>query len=57
MKKRKFLPSKTWVNIVCALVVVIVIALVYILGIRSVVEQSVVFNVTRGASVSDVAEH
>lgn len=57
MKKRKFLPSKTWVNVVCALVVVIVIALVYILGIRSVVEQSVVFNVTRGASVSDVAEH
>ena len=56
MKKRKFLPGKTWVNVVCALVVVIVIALVYILGIRSVVEQSVVFNVTRGASVSDVAE-
>ena len=55
MKKRKFIPKNKYLVVICAVVIAIVIALVYILGIRSVVEHSVVFNVARGASVSGIA--
>lgn len=56
MKKRKIIPSNKYVNIICAVVVLVVVALVYIFGVRSVVSRDVVFNVTRGGSVSGVAE-
>lgn len=56
MKKRKIIPSNKYVNIICAVVVLVVVALVYIFGVRSVVSRDVVFNVTRGGSVSSVAE-
>lgn len=55
MKKKKLFPSNKYVNIICAIVVLIVAAFIYIFGIRSVVEHDVVFNVTRGVSVSEVA--
>lgn len=55
MKMKKIIPSNKFVNIICAAVIIIVIALVYVFGFRSVVERDVVFNVTRGASVSDIA--
>lgn len=55
MKKKKIFPSNKLVNIVCAVVVLIVVALVYVFGVRSTVERDVVFNVTRGVNVSEVA--
>ena len=55
MKKKKKLSSNKVINIVCSLVVIIIIALVYIFGFRSSVERDVVFNVTQGVSVSEVA--
>lgn len=55
MKKKKLFPSNKYVNIVCAVIILIVAVLIYVFGIRSVVKRDVVFNVTRGVSVSEVA--
>lgn len=55
MKKKKFIPSNKYINIACIAVIVVVLALLYVFGIRSVVNRDVVFNVTQGVSVSEVA--
>lgn len=55
MKKKKKLLAKKYVHIICFLIIIIVTVLFYIFGIRSTVERDVVFNVTKGVNVSDVA--
>ena len=57
MKKRKFISGNKYVNIICAVVIAVVIALVYVFGVRSVAESDITFNVARGASVSEIAEN
>lgn len=55
MRKKNIIPNNKYVNIICIAIIVLIIALVYIFGIRSVVRRDAVFNVTRGTNVSDIA--
>ena len=55
MKKRKFIPKNKYVNILCVIAIIVLVALVYVFGVHSVVRQDAVFNVSRGASVSAIA--
>ena len=55
MKAKKLFKSKKFINFVCGAVVVVVIAALYIFGVRSAVTRDVTFVVARGDTVSGVA--
>ena len=54
-KKKKFILTNRYIKIICYAIIIAVFALIYVFGIRSTVKRNVVFNVTRGISVSEVA--
>lgn len=56
MKIKKFIKSNKFIGIICAAVIIVVVALVYIFGIRSAVMRDATFVVARGDTVSGVAE-
>ena len=56
MKIKKFIKSNKFIGIICAAVIIVVVALVYIFGIRSAVTRDATFVVARGDTVSWVAE-
>ena len=55
MKAKKLFKSKKFINFVCGAVVVVVIAALYIFGVRSAVTRDATFVVARGDTVSGVA--
>ena len=55
MKAKKLFKSKKIINFVCGAVVVVVIAALYIFGVRSAVMRDATFVVARGDTVSGVA--
>ena len=55
MKAKKLFKSKKIINFVCGAVVVVVIAALYIFGVRSAVTRDATFVVARGDTVSGVA--
>lgn len=55
MKAKKLFKSKKFINFVCGAVVVLVIAALYIFGVRSAVTRDATFVVARGDTVSGVA--
>lgn len=55
MKKKKNLPLKKYIKICCFFIIIISFVLIYIFGVRSTVTRDVVFNISKGASVSEVA--
>ena len=55
MKAKKLFKSKKIINFVCGAVLVVVIAALYIFGVRSAVTRDATFVVARGDTVSGVA--
>lgn len=55
MKAKKLFKSKKFINFACGAVVVVVIAALYIFGVRSAVTRDATFVVARGDTVSGVA--